>query len=135
MRLLSKGIAIAVMTCIAMPSFAATLQPIQADVLINRGRGYQKVAGPTQAISGDVVMANPSGRGELVYDDGCRIPIDPGMVVVVEDESPCRRGVGWTPVVGGLAALAGAITAGVVLTQHSSPPPPLLSANPAPASP
>ena len=74
MRLLSKGIVVAAMTCMAVPSFAATLQPIQADVLINRGRGYQKVAGPTRAISGDVVMANSRGSAELVYDDGCRIP-------------------------------------------------------------
>ena len=33
-----------------------------------------------------------------------------------------RRGL--VPVLGGLAAFAGAITAGVLLTDHSSPPPP-----------
>ncbi len=38
---------------------------------------------------GSSVMAQPGGSGQIVYDDGCRVPVGEGQIVLVEPQSPC----------------------------------------------
>jgi hypothetical protein len=143
MRFLLKGVAVTAIACMSLPSFAATLQPIEAEVFVNRGSGFQKVTGPTQANVGDTVMAGPVGAAQLVYEDGCKVSINPGGVVAVQELSPCLANAhaaelalpAKEPAVEyydpsayygiGAAALAtgGVITAGILLSRkhHNNP--------------
>jgi hypothetical protein len=76
---------------------AATVDSIKGRILLNRGDGFQVLAAPTMANSGDKVMANPGGSAKLRYADGCVIDIRPGTVVSVGEKSPCTA-----PYLGGL---------------------------------
>jgi hypothetical protein len=71
---------------------AATLEGLQGVVLVDRGGGFSIVNGPTQLKPGDSVIANPGGTAQIVYADGCRVPVNPGDVVATLQQSPCAGG-------------------------------------------
>lgn len=71
---------------------AATIQPIKGDVSINHGQGFQKVDGATEAGEGDIVMVSPEGSAVVSYADGCKISLQPGMVMTIAPLSPCAAG-------------------------------------------
>lgn len=71
------------------PAFAATIQPGQGQLLINRGQGFQPVTGPVDANPGDQIMVDPGGSAQLVYGDGCNVAVKAGEVTVVTAQSPC----------------------------------------------
>lgn len=75
---------------LSSPSWAATVNVDHGRVSIDRGNGYSRVAGPTQATAGDRVMASPGGWGRIVYAEGCVVEVKPGTVVVVQVDSPCK---------------------------------------------
>ena len=64
--------------CLSLPASAATLDAVQGQVLINHGKGFQRVAPGTEAREGDLVMANPGGSAKLIYPGGCVTEIKPG---------------------------------------------------------
>ena len=78
--------------------------------MIDRGSGYTRVGASTSAKTGDLVMAKPGGRGEIIYDDGCRQVVEVGAVVMVGAASPCQSGLGPVNpdyILGGMAIAAG----------------------------
>jgi hypothetical protein len=97
---------------------AATLGAIQGNVLVNRGGGYKTVKGATNLTPGDIVMAQAGGSAQIVYPDGCVVPVEVGAVVTVGEASPCLR-LGWRELpdvprefligVGGVGAIAAAV--------------------------
>ena len=68
---------------------AATIVPIKGDLSINQGQGFQKVAGLVQANPGDLVMVSPDGSAKVTYPDGCKVNLQPGVVMTITDLSPC----------------------------------------------
>ena len=76
--------------CVGSSAFAASLEAVQGEVSINRGEGFQRVTGPTEARAGDLLMASPGGSAKLVYADGCPVRVIPGSVVRVGAQSPCK---------------------------------------------
>jgi hypothetical protein len=66
-----------------------TLQPVQGEVFINHGQGYQLVTGPIQANTGDAIMVNPNGTATVGYPDGCTVNVRPGEVTTITPSSPC----------------------------------------------
>jgi hypothetical protein len=72
-------------------AFAATLQPLQGEVLINHGAGYQSVTQQTVAAVGDSVMVNKDGSAQIVYNEQCSVAVRPGNVVTVAAEPPCPK--------------------------------------------
>ena len=107
---------------------AASLASIQGDVKINRGSGFHRVAGAVQVVPGTSVMVAPGGSADILYSDGCRIPVRPGAVQVVAPVSPCamgQAGEGNTIYDALLAAaiIGGSVSAGVVLSDrnHNNP--------------
>lgn len=72
-------------------TLAATVKPLQGDVLVNRGSGYEHVRGTSQASVGDIVMARPGGRAQVVYNDTCSVAVRPGQVVAIASEPPCHK--------------------------------------------
>jgi hypothetical protein len=71
---------------------AATVQPLQGTLSINQGQGFAPVNGRADASVGDSVMVGPGGYATLVYDDGCKVDIQPGAVATVAPLSPCASG-------------------------------------------
>lgn len=100
--------------------FAATVTP-SGDVFIDRGTGYQKISGPTEAKAGDVVMAMAGGSASIRYNDGCRQNVDVGAVAVVSETPPCvgdaptGEMINQTLVIGGIVA-AGGVAAAIALS-------------------
>jgi hypothetical protein len=41
---------------------------------------------------GDAVMVGPGGTATVVYDDGCKVNVQPGAVITIESLSPCTSG-------------------------------------------
>lgn len=77
----------------------------------NFGDGYVLIDDGTQARPGVSVMAKPGSSGEIVYDDGCREPVEAPNVVIVQDPSPCVEAAGPWPIytLGGAGVIAGSI--------------------------
>jgi hypothetical protein len=68
---------------------AATLEGIQGEVMINTGAGYRFVSGVVELKPGDMVIANAGGTAQLMYGDGCTVPVQAGGFVTVSADSPC----------------------------------------------
>jgi len=108
--------------CLTTASFAATVNSVGGQVLINKGGGYQQVAGSTQANPGDSILVNPGGSAQIVYPDGCVVEVLPGAVATVAAQSPCATGgfsPGATTFVIGAVVVGGGIGAAVLLSQQS----------------
>jgi hypothetical protein len=71
---------------------AATVEPDQGNLSINQGQGYQPVNGRVDAKVGDSVMVAPGGGATVVYDDGCKVDVQPGAVTTIAPLSPCASG-------------------------------------------
>jgi hypothetical protein len=71
---------------------AATLEPVQGDLWINHGKGFEKVDKRIEAKVGDSIMVNPGGYAKLTYADGCEANVKPGAVTTVAQLSPCASG-------------------------------------------
>jgi hypothetical protein len=69
---------------------AATVSAEQGQVLVNQGNGYKLLAQPTVVQPGAQVMANPRGVARVEYQDGCLVRVEPGEVLTVEAQSPCK---------------------------------------------
>lgn len=76
---------------------AATVQPLKGDVLVNRGNGYERVLGSSQAGVGDSVMARPGGSARVVYNDECSVTVRPGHVVAIAPVAPCKKTASFDP--------------------------------------
>jgi hypothetical protein len=116
-------------------AFAATVTSIKGLLQVNTGSGFHQVSGTAQVASGGSVMVGPGGKGEILYSDGCRIPVTPGSVAVVAPVSPCAQGQGSPPdedwyYLGGAALIAGGISCAIWCGQHNA-----AVATAAPASP
>ncbi|OYW55121.1 MAG: hypothetical protein B7Y80_10145 [Hyphomicrobium sp. 32-62-53] len=105
---------------VSVPSFAATVTP-SGQVFIDRGQGYQQISGPTEAKSGDVVMAMAGGNATITYENGCQQAVDVGAVGIVSEVPPCLAdapvspGIDYTLVIGGVA-VAGGVAAAIALS-------------------
>ena len=106
---------------------AATVKVVSGDVYRGGPNGYDPVDLTAQADVGDSVMAGEYGVGQIIYANGCVVPVRPGTVVTVEAQPPASCKVAATqtttvePTGGGLptgqvllgAAIAGGIGVGI----------------------
>ena len=76
---------------------ATTLQPMQGDVLVNRGAGFQPVVKPTTVGVGDSIMVSAKGSAQVVYNEQCSVDVRPGSVVTVALEPPCKKSAAFDP--------------------------------------
>jgi hypothetical protein len=89
---------------IGSPCWAATVEATQGDLSINQGQGFKPVKGRMNASIGDSVMVGPGGGATVVYEDGCKVAVQPGAVTTIAPLSPCASGSNaedpqwqWTP--------------------------------------
>jgi hypothetical protein len=106
---------VALAVFVAPMTQASTLDEIEGMVFVNRGDGYVAAVNGVQVQPGDSVVANPGGRGQVVYDDGCIDIVEEGRVVLVREVSPCDPPVDLGAYALYAAGIAGAIGLGVAL--------------------
>jgi hypothetical protein len=128
MRITLTSIAVALGVLVAAPSLAATVTSVKGDVSVNRGSGFQRVEGSVQANAGDFVMAGPGGSGQIVYADGCSIPVNPGSVITIATDSPCGANAQTTNsndyLFAGAMVVTGGVAVGVALANRNKNNPP-----------
>jgi hypothetical protein len=73
-------------------SWAATIEPVQGNLSLNQGRGFQPVNSRVDANVGDTVVVGPGGAAAVTYPDGCKVPVQPGAVTMIAPLSPCASG-------------------------------------------
>lgn len=76
---------------VATAAQAATLYPIEGELLVSGGDGFRAVVEPANLKPGDTVIARSGARATLVYADGCKIAVDFGDLVSVLEKSPCIK--------------------------------------------
>jgi hypothetical protein len=70
----------------------ATVEPVQGELFINHGKGFEKVASKIEVKVGDSLMVNPNGIAKVTYPDGCQANVKPGAVTTIAKLSPCASG-------------------------------------------
>jgi hypothetical protein len=123
----------------ASPALAATAQPGQGVLYLNRGQGFQPVNGAITVNPGDQLMVDPAGGATVIYPDNCAAPVRPGGVTVVGAQSPCvnpysqnapppvdqtppdNAWFGWLLIAGGGAALGWGIYEATQTSNSVSP--------------
>lgn len=73
-------------------AWATSIEPGQGSLSINQGQGFKPVQSSATGNVGDSVMVGPGGSATIVYDDGCRVPVQPGGVATIAPLSPCASG-------------------------------------------
>lgn len=110
----------------------ASVIPVQGDLSLNQGQGFQRVDSRVSANVGDSLMVSPGGAAMVVYQDGCQVTVQPGAVTTIAPLSPCASGslaedqpqfVYPPPLVAGAAivAIAGVIVLGVEIARPQRP--------------
>jgi hypothetical protein len=77
---------------LASAAGAATIEPVQGNLSLNQGQGFQPVNSRVNANVGDTVMVGPGGAAAVTYPDGCKVPVQPGTVTSIAPLSPCASG-------------------------------------------
>jgi hypothetical protein len=119
MRISTAAVALLTGICFTTASLAATVNAVSGQVLVNKGDGYQQVAGATEANPGDTVVVNPGGSGSIVYPDGCVVQVQPGTVATIAPSSPCTAGSGFNTTTFAIGALVigGGVGGAILLGQ------------------
>jgi hypothetical protein len=73
-------------------SFAATIEPVQGNLSVNQGQGFQPITSRVDVNVGDTLMVGPGGSATVTYDDGCTVKVQPGAVTTIAPLSPCASG-------------------------------------------
>jgi hypothetical protein len=73
-------------------SLAATIEPVQGNLSLNQGQGFQPVNSRVDANVGDTVVVAPGGAAAVTYPDGCKVSVQPGAVTTIAPLSPCASG-------------------------------------------
>ena len=93
---LSFAIALAALTVIGT-STTVCAAALYGALRANFGDGYVLVDDGTRAQPGVSVVAQPGGGGEIVYDNGCTVPVAVGEVKIVEAAPPCAEAASTGP--------------------------------------
>ena len=102
----------------------ASVVPLQGDLSLNQGQGFERVDSRISANVGDSLMVGPGGAATLLYQDGCQVTIQPGSVTTVAPLSPCASGSFAqqntnTDNLVGAAVVIGAIVGGSIYAAHT----------------
>ena len=73
-------------------SWAATIEPVQGNLSLNQGQGFQPVNSRVDANVGDTVVVAPGSAAAVTYADGCKVSVQPGAVMTIAPLSPCASG-------------------------------------------
>jgi hypothetical protein len=110
--ILTAVMATALLAGVGSANAAGIIDARLGGVTLNHaGKGFKPVTGKAKVAVGDAIMVAPDKTAVLVYDmGGCRVPVTPGTVVVVQFVPPCAVGAVAAAAAG--AAGAGGAAAG-----------------------
>lgn len=103
-----------VLVALAGQAMAASVNVKEGSVSLSQGQGFSAISGSASASAGDVVMAGANGRAEIIYDNGCRVLVEPGQSVSIKSAPPCGEADQATATDSEMLALS-AVTVGGVL--------------------
>jgi hypothetical protein len=69
---------------------AAIVEPVQGRVYLSHGQGFAPIKSHVEAKTGDSVMADPGGKAVIVYNDRCKVTVQPGEIATIAPSSPCK---------------------------------------------
>lgn len=136
------GLSIAALLGFASTVHAATLVALSGQVLVNRGTGFELAQPGLELKPGDMVVANPGATAQIMYPQGCLVPVVPGQIATVVETPKCpplttgvlpaaaavaaagagagAAGVSTAALVGGSAAIAGGGAAAYALSKNNT---------------
>lgn len=87
-----------VMSSVAMVAFvsaasAATLSDVSGSVLVDSGKGFQKVSAASDVSVGSRVMVTRGGKAVLAYADGCKKTLAANSITTVVKADACTQTV------------------------------------------
>ena len=91
-RRLFSALSVGCAVLVASPSWAAVVEPGSGDLTVNQGQGFKSITSRATANVGNSVMVGPGGSATVVYDDGCKVNVQPGAVTTIAPLSPCASG-------------------------------------------
>ena len=91
-RVLLSALCVGFAVLLSTSSWAATAEPTEGALMINKGKGFKQVEHRVVAKVGDTLMVSLGGHAKLVYADGCKVDIEPGAMTTVAPLSPCASG-------------------------------------------
>ncbi len=85
-----------VMSSVAMVAFAsaasaATLSDVSGSVLVDSGKGFQKVSAASDLSVGSRVMVTRGGKAVLAYADGCQKTLAANSITTVVKSDACKQ--------------------------------------------
>ena len=94
MRTSARLVFTAALALVAVNAGAATpsIDKIKGKVTVNRGQGFQTIVSATPGTVGDAVMVGVGSSAVVIYEDNCRVTVNPGKVVHIKSKSPCTPG-------------------------------------------
>jgi hypothetical protein len=104
---------------------AATVTVLNGTAQVNRGRGYEPIAGTSEVAPGDFILVSVNGQANINYGAGCNTVVSAGAVAVVLEQPPCEPlttgavnegGPSYAMIGVGALAIAGGIGLAVVLS-------------------
>ncbi|RTL64767.1 MAG: hypothetical protein EKK41_21070 [Hyphomicrobiales bacterium] len=99
------------------PPGPPSLVAISGQVLVNRGNGFELAQPGLVLKPGDLVVANPGATAQVMYPQGCLVPVVPGQVVSVVEKPKCPPlTTGVLPAAAAAAAAAGGAGAAGIST-------------------
>ena len=114
-----KSLAVAILIAtfgLSQSSYAsAIVDEIDGAVSINvGGSGYHNIASARHVNIGDSVITGHHGKAVIVYDNGCRVVVNPGERIIIQAKPPCATS-GTAYDIAGFALGTGAVAGGVAL--------------------
>jgi len=93
------------------------VQNAAGPVSVNSGGGFRPIQGGASVQPGDVVMAGPYGRAEIVYDNGCRQILPASNTITIPFDPPCETGATYSDhYILGAVAIAGMVAGAITLS-------------------
>jgi hypothetical protein len=106
------------------PEPYATIKGVEGLVTVTTDNQLSNALRGTDLAKGAQVMATATGRVTIVFSNGCRVTLEPGQSLLVDEEACSAFLAQNTPAVGPVSAPvllgAGALTLGVITRSSSS---------------
>lgn len=84
-------LALATTAGVGLAQAEARIDNVYGLVSLNQGEGFTPVLGSIPVNPGDRVMADKGGSATVIYSETCKVPVKPGVVVVVMSRAPCLQ--------------------------------------------
>ncbi len=86
---LASALAVVLASGVALAAPAATLSDVSGSVLVDSGKGFQKVSTSAEVAPGSRVLVSKGGKAVLAYAAGCTKPLSANTITTVAGADAC----------------------------------------------